>query len=224
MAILIVLKNPFTTIAPVHDMIDSAGILDAEFARHGTKVPKRFACVNSYDRPLFSHGIFLLALFRSEPGFVVLLDHANLLFHEAGHPLIGLFSVRLEPYGGTVGQLVFPVFFMVSFWRSGQAPGMAAASIWFFENWLNIGRYLADARAMELPLIGGGDHDWNTILSRWGLLRHDLQIAAAIKFVAWVGIATSVLWLSWRAWQDRNTGRLQAPQSERVFGGRSEKG
>ena len=37
-------------------------------------------------------GLFLLLLFRSEPGFVVLLDHANLLFHEAGHPIVGLFS------------------------------------------------------------------------------------------------------------------------------------
>ncbi len=168
-------------------------------------------------------GIFLLAVFRSEPGFIVLLDHANLLFHEAGHPIVGLFSTRLEPYGGTIGQLVFPVVLTVSFWRTGQAPGVAAASIWFFENWLNIGRYLADARAMELPLVGGGDHDWNTILSRWGLLRHDLQIAAGIKVFAWVGIATSVSWLIWRTWQDRNTGRLQAAQSENSFGRRSGK-
>lgn len=99
---------------------------------------------------------------------------------------------------------------------------MAAASTWFFENWLNIGRYLADARAMELPLVGGGDHDWNTILSRWGLLRHDLQIAAGIKVFAWLGIATSVCWLIWRAWQDRNTGRLQVRRPGHVLGGCSD--
>ena len=29
-------------------------------------------------------GLFLLLLLRSEPGFVFLVDHANLLFHEAG--------------------------------------------------------------------------------------------------------------------------------------------
>ena len=33
--------------------------------------------------------IFLLVLFKSEPGFVFLIDHANLLFHEAGHPIVG---------------------------------------------------------------------------------------------------------------------------------------
>src|SRR5437868_12602223 len=90
--------------------------------------------------------VFLFALFRSEPGFIFLLDHANLLFHEAGHPIIGLLSARLEPYGGTIGQLCFPAVLAVGCWRKGQAPGVAAGCIWFFENWLNIARYLADAR------------------------------------------------------------------------------
>jgi len=148
-------------------------------------------------------GLFLLAVFRSEPGFVFLLDHANLLFHEAGHPIVGLFSRRLEPYGGTVGQLVFPVVLVVTFWRQGQVLGVAAGSIWFFENWLNIARYLADARTMELPLVGGGDHDWNTILFRWDLLQYDLRIAAGLRIVAWLGIAASCGWVAWRAWQQR---------------------
>ena len=47
-------------------------------------------------------GLFLLPALRSEPGFVFLLDHANLLFHEAGHPAVGLLSSRLEPYSGTL--------------------------------------------------------------------------------------------------------------------------
>jgi len=42
-------------------------------------------------------GLFLLLALRSEPGFISLLDHANLLFHEVGHPAIGLFSSCLEP-------------------------------------------------------------------------------------------------------------------------------
>src|SRR5689334_2850072 len=106
---------------------------------------------------------FLVLLFASEPGFIFIIDHANLLFHEAGHPLIGFFSDRLAVYGGTIGQLTFPVVLAVSFWRQGQPLSLAAAVIWFFENWLNIARYMADARALELPLVGGGDHDWNTI-------------------------------------------------------------
>jgi hypothetical protein len=149
-------------------------------------------------------GVFLLVLYQSEPGFVLLLDHANLLFHEAGHPIVGLFSARLEPYGGTLGQLAFPAVLAVVFWRQRQALGVAASGIWFFENWLNIARYLADARRMALPLVGGGDHDWNTILSRWGLLAYDGRIAAWLRISAWAGMLGSCGWLAYRAWQDRN--------------------
>ena len=147
--------------------------------------------------------VFFLILFRSEPGFMFLVDHANLLFHEAGHPAVGLFSTRLEPYGGTMGQLVFPIVLAVSFWRKGQALGVAAGCIWFFENWLNIARYMADARTLQLLLVGGGDHDWNTILFRWNLLQYDTTIAAVLRVVAWTGIAASCAWVGWRAWMDR---------------------
>jgi hypothetical protein len=149
-------------------------------------------------------GAFLLLVFRSEPGFVFLLDYANLLFHEAGHPIVGLFSTRLESYGGTLGQLAFPVVWSVTFWRRGQVLGVAAGSIWFFENWFNIARYLADARTMAPPLVGGGDHDWNTILSRWGLLQYDTRIAAGIRILAWLGIAATCGWVAWRAWKQRS--------------------
>ena len=147
-------------------------------------------------------GALLLLIFRSEQGFVFLLDHANLLFHEAGHPITALFSTRLEPYGGTVGQLVFPLVLAISFWRKGEPIGVAAGGIWFFENFFNIARYIADARALQLPLIGGGDHDWNTILSRWGLLLYDTRIAACLQLIAWAGFAAVTTWLLWRAWQD----------------------
>ena len=146
---------------------------------------------------------FFAVLFASEPGFMFVLDHANLLFHEAGHPLVGLFSSRLETYGGTLGQLTFPVLLAVSFWRKRQALAFAAAVIWFFENWLNIARYMADARALLLPLVGGGDHDWNTIFSRWNLLQFDTQIAGAVRFIGWAGMLLAIAWVAWRFGCDR---------------------
>jgi hypothetical protein len=160
---------------------------------------------------LAGFGVGLMAFFTlldfSEPGFVFGLDHANLLFHEAGHPFVGLFSSRLETYGGTLGQLTFPVLLAISFWRKRQAISFAAAVIWFFENWLNIARYLADARALQLPLVGGGDHDWNTILTRWNILEYDLNIASALKWISWFGMVTPILWVLWRFWNDRRRPR-----------------
>ena len=149
-------------------------------------------------------GLFFALVLCSEPGFVFIVDHANLLFHEAGHPIFGLFSERLETYGGTIGQLVFPVVLAVSFWRQGQTLSFAGAVIWFFENWLNIARYMADARAQVLPLVGGGDHDWHRILRRWNLLPYDVSIATAIKAIGWVGMIAACGWVIWRTWQDRH--------------------
>jgi hypothetical protein len=149
-------------------------------------------------------GLFFGLLALSEPGFVFLLDHANLLFHEAGHPIVGLFSQRLEPYGGTLGQLVFPVVLAIHFWRTGRSLSLAASAIWFFESWLNIARYMADARTLELPLVGGGNHDWNTIFSRWGVLQHDVTIATILQVNAWLGLIGVCVWVCWRYWQDRS--------------------
>jgi hypothetical protein len=160
--------------------------------------------------------VFLLFQFWSEPGFVFLLDHANLLFHEAGHPIVGLFSSRLEAYGGTIGQLAFPCVLAVGFWRKGQVLGLAAACIWFFENFFNIARYMADARSLELPLVGGGNHDWNTILLRWGLLQYDTRIAAALKLAAWTGIVAVCGWVLWRGWRDRQSLSKQADRLTEV--------
>ncbi len=149
-------------------------------------------------------GLFFLMLFNSESGFVFLIDHANLLFHEAGHPIIGLFSSRLEPYGGTIGQLVFPIVLAVSFWRKDQPLSFAGSLIWFFENGLNIARYMADARAQELALVGGGDHDWNTIFGRWHVLAYDTSIATVVKFIGWTGMAAVCAWVLWRWYRDRD--------------------
>jgi hypothetical protein len=148
--------------------------------------------------------IFLFVLFKSEPGFVLLLDSANLLFHEAGHPFFGLISSRLAVYGGTLGQLTFPIALIISFWRKREPTAFAASVIWLFENFLNIARYMADSRVLLLPLVGGGEHDWNEIFFRWNLLSNDTVIATLVKAIGWIGIGGTVGWLFWRGWQDRN--------------------
>lgn len=162
---------------------------------------------------LTAAGLFFVFVLMSEPGFVFIVDHANLLFHEAGHPIVGLFSERLETYGGTLGQLVFPSILAVSFWRQRQSLSFAGAAIWFFENWLNIARYMADARCQELPLVGGGDHDWHQIFSRWHLLPHDVAIASVVKVMGWVGMIAACVWVFWQAWQDRDR---RSPEADDV--------
>lgn len=52
--------------------------------------------------------------------------------------------------------------------------------------------YLGDAKAMQLPLVGGGTHDWNWLLSRWGLLDNCVGLAQSLHL-----IAVAVLVVAW---------------------------
>ena len=73
----------------------------------------------------------------------------------------------------------------------------------FFENWLYTATYMADARAMVLPLVTTGDpdlaeHDWNTIFTSLGVLEYDTTIAAIIRLLGWSGMLASAAWLAAR--------------------------
>jgi len=140
--------------------------------------------------------LFAILLF-DEDGFVLLLDHANLAFHEAGHLFFGVLGSTLGLYGGTLGQLVFPIVAAVRFRLQRQTVGVALSGVWLFENFLNIARYMEDARAQLLPLVGGGEHDWYHIFSRWGLLNRDTDIASVTYTLGWLGMIGCMLWL-WR--------------------------
>lgn len=113
-------------------------------------------------------------------------------------------------YGGTLGQLAFPVAATASFRVRRHPASFARCAVWTGENFFNIAVYMADARAMRLPLVGGLDpelaHDWNEIFSRWGVLRWDVTIAHAVRLAGWAAILAAWGWLAWRWRQDREEG------------------
>ncbi len=137
-------------------------------------------------------------------GWVHVLDGANLVFHEAGHPIFGLLlGNRVTVYGGTMGQLVLPLAVITSFWMRRESAAAAIAAIWFFENFWNIARYMADARAHVLPLVGNGEHDWTEIFTRWGVLNLDTTLAGFVRVAGWLGVLVSLGWLVWRWNEDK---------------------
>ena len=154
--------------------------------------------------------LWVLMLASVGERWVPVLDHANLVFHEAGHLIVGIVSARLAVYGGTLGQLLFPVAFTISFWSRRHTLGFALAFAWICESLLNIATYMGDARAMALPLIGGLDperyHDWREIFSRWGMLELDTAWAALNRVIAWLGGLGVCWWLS-RRWQSGKDNR-----------------
>jgi len=151
------------------------------------------------------YALFLGYVFHSHGDFLF-IDMANLVVHEGGHLLFGWFGPTLGLWGGTLLQWLVPFLLAGYFFTQRQTSGFAFCSFFFFENWLYTATYMADARAMVLPLVTTGDpdhveHDWNTIFTSLGVLQYDTTIAGVIRFVGWCGMIASVVWLVWRGWK-----------------------
>ncbi len=100
--------------------------------------------------------------------------------------------------GGTLAELIAPLACFSYFFVKRETTGAAFCAFWFFENFLYIGTYMADARTLALPLVGSGDHDWEILFTQWNVLIHDVQIGHATRSLGWLGMLTVVAWLAHR--------------------------
>ena len=121
-------------------------------------------------------------------------DALDLPIHETGHLVFAWGGEVLAALGGTLFQLLLPLAFVVSFVRRGDRHAASVALWWVGQNCWNVARYVADARAQELPLVGGGEHDWAFLLETWGLLARDQAIARDVRLLGWILVVGSVWW------------------------------
>ncbi len=129
---------------------------------------------------LVFYTLFLLHAVTNNTGFLI-LDHVNLVIHEAGHFFFGWFGNTIGILGGTLGELLVPLLIAAYFFWHRDTAGTSFAAFWFFENFLYIGTYMADARSLALPLVGSCEHDWELLFGQWGLLAHDRTIGGATR-------------------------------------------
>ena len=109
-----------------------------------------------------------------------LLDSVDLAIHETGHLVFGPFGEVIGFAGGTLFQLIVPATFVAYFLRRGDRHAATVPLWWLAQNCWNISVYVRDARTQELPLVGGGEHDWAFLLGRFGWLAHDRGIAQSV--------------------------------------------
>lgn len=148
-------------------------------------------------------GVALLARSELDHGFLAaVVDGFDLVVHEAGHPLLALTGSRvLAILGGTLAQLAVPVAAAAAFWRRRQPASLAAALAWLGLNLVNVGRYVADAEARALPLLGADadGHDWWNLLGMVGARHHGPALGAAVAGLGWLlqGLAPAWVVAAW---------------------------
>ena len=127
---------------------------------------------------LGAYGLYLV--FNRQAVMSSWLHGVSLAIHEAGHYFIfALAPEFLMILGGSLTQCVLPLLFVFQFWRTNQQFAVFATLFWVGYNVLDTAVYVADARAMQLPLLGGENtiHDWNYLLDALNLLAADEFIA-----------------------------------------------
>jgi hypothetical protein len=116
-----------------------------------------------------------------DPNRFGLLNGADLLLHEGGHVVFGIFGIQIVGIlGGTLMQLLIPAAIVFEFIRQGKMYSASIALFWLAQNFFHVSVYIKDARTHALPLVGGEIHDWNFLLSRMGLLEQDLILGSAV--------------------------------------------
>jgi hypothetical protein len=146
---------------------------------------------------LVFYALFLVYAAANTSGFLF-IDHANLMIHEAGHFFFSWAGYYTQILGGTLGQLLVPALCAAAFiWRR-ETTAVAFCAFWFFQNLLYVATYMADARRSALPLVGSDESDWTILFTHWGVIHHDLTIAAWTRAMGWIGMIGAVIWLVWR--------------------------
>jgi hypothetical protein len=131
--------------------------------------------------------------------FVHLID---LVFHEAGHVIFGLFGRFLGMLGGSLNQVLIPALCTGYFLWHGQRAAAAATLFWTGESLADVAIYVADGRDMALPLLAEGlTHDWNWILSELSLRDQAPALGRAVFVMAMLVLAAAMALLATDLWR-----------------------
>ena len=120
--------------------------------------------------------------------------------HELGHLVLAWAGRWRSIAGGSLGQVAAPIAAGWMLARQRDWFGITVAAAWLASSLFNLAAYVADARTMELPLVGlfpDPMHDWNWMLSRLGILRCDRALAAVTRGSSWVLSMAAVIAGGW---------------------------
>lgn len=133
------------------------------------------------------------------------LNNVNLIFHEAGHVLLGFFGETVMLLGGSLMQVVIPFGLTVAFFLRGERYSAGIVSLWLAQSFANVSVYVRDAPTRNLDLITGDPdtHDWWQLLSGWNPLDNHLGWAAPLaNFMLFLALASLIVGVLMAVWDD----------------------
>jgi len=129
------------------------------------------------------------------------LHMIDLVFHEAGHVIFALGGQFIAVLGGSLNQVLVPAVCTAVFLRRREYGSASATLFWVGQNLADVAVYVADGRAMALPLLADGlIHDWNFILGRLGLLSRAEALGRLTFGLGALTMLAALALLGWDAW------------------------
>lgn len=122
------------------------------------------------------------------------LDNVDLPIHETGHLLFRPFGEFMMVAGGSLFQVIFPIVFVGYFIWQRSYYSASIVMLWVGQSILNVWVYASDAVVMQLVLTSGftgsegSFHDWNYMLTHFGLLDSTKGIVKVMRFVGAITI------------------------------------
>jgi hypothetical protein len=140
----------------------------------------------------FAWGVdFIMMDFKTNEIGLSWFHNLDLVFHEAGHLLFIPFGRTMTIFGGSLLQVLVPSLLVFAFLIRNRDGFAASIGLWWAgQSMMDLAPYIADARALQLPLLGGATgvggasrHDWANLLGPRGWLEYDILIAAWVDLI-----------------------------------------
>ncbi len=104
--------------------------------------------------------------------------------HEASHLAVAFLPSIFVAAAGSFGEIAFTLLIVFAAWKAKSYFAVIFGALWVALAMNSVGRYMADARAQQLPLIGPGEtvqHDWNFVFTQLGWLNADTIIGTTVR-------------------------------------------
>jgi hypothetical protein len=138
--------------------------------------------------------------FLRDPQSSTMFSGITLAFHEMGHLLFNFAGHFIGSLMGSGMQVLIPIIVILVFLKQPDYFGVAVGGFWLSFSLFELANYVADARAMDLPLVGFTDdpeHDWHYLLGTMGLLRLDTTFGFLLRLTATLTGAASLALAVW---------------------------